>query len=110
MKKIVMLIAVILASTQTWAGYNANMKGVIQNLNVYAAGDYIYIKLKNQPASHPGCNPSYFVITGDLPENRRNMLFSRLLAAYMSKESVNIGYDSQAGDCADGYIRVHRAG
>lgn len=86
------------------------MRGVIENLAVYTEGDYIYIKLENQPASHPGCNPGFFVIAEDVPESRRQMLLSRLSMAYALKESINIGYDSQAGDCAHGYIRLHRAG
>lgn len=102
--------AMLLISSYSWAGYNANMEGVIEDLAVYTAGDYIYVRLENQPASHPGCNPAWFVITEDVPESRRQMLMSRLLMAYASKEKVNIGYDGQAGNCAHGYIRLHRAG
>ncbi len=38
------------------------------------------------------------------------MLFSRLMMAYASKETVNIGYDAEKGSCIHGYMRVHRAG
>lgn len=85
------------------------MTGVLEGVYVYTAGDYIYFRLTNQPASHPGCDPTYFVISENVPESRRQMLLSRLLSAYAMKENVNIGYDSK-GDCAHGYIRVHRAG
>lgn len=98
-----------LSSFNAWSHYNANMKGVVKTLAVYADADYIYLQLENQPTEHPTCNPAYFVIQSTVPENRRQMLLSRLSMAYASKEEVNIGYDAQ-GDCADGFIRLHRAG
>lgn len=98
-----------LSSFSSWSEYNENMTGVIKSLLVYTEGDYIYFQLENQPKEHPTCNPVYFVIHGSVQESRRKMLFSRLSMAYTTKEVVNIGFDSQ-GDCAHGYIRVHRAG
>lgn len=97
------------SSFSSWSDYNANMKGVIRTLAVYADADYIYLQLENQPDEHPTCNPVYFVIHESVQESRRQMLLSRLSMAYASKEEVNIGFDSQ-GNCAHGYIRVHRAG
>ncbi len=91
------------------AAYNSNIRGVLQGVYVYSDGDYIYFRFEQQPTSHPGCNPYYFVIHGSVPENRRNTMLSRLLTAYAMKENVNIGYDAQ-GDCSNGYIRVHRVG
>lgn len=94
---------------QSFAVYNANLKGVLVEVNVYTDGDYIYLKLANQPSSHPTCNPNYFVISDSVPLERRQMLLSRALSAFASKENVNIGYDS-LGDCVNGYMRVHRIG
>ena len=99
----------LLIPISTLAAYNSNISGVLQGVYVYSDGDYIYFRFEDQPSSHPGCNPTYFVIHGSVPENRRNAMLSRLLTAYAMKESVNIGYDAQ-GDCSNGYIRVHRVG
>lgn len=106
--KIVMLL-LSLFSMPLLAAYNANMQGEIQGVYVYTDADYIYIKLKNQPTSHPSCQPSFFVIPASVPYERRQMLLSRLLTAYASKETVNIGYDA-TGNCANSYIQVHRVG
>ncbi|MEP3451742.1 MAG: hypothetical protein ABJN65_00995 [Parasphingorhabdus sp.] len=91
------------------AVYNANVSGKISDLITYTDGDYIYFRLDNQPATHPTCNPSFFVIDGATPAQRIDRLYSRAVAAKASGETVYIGYDSQ-GDCAHGYIRVHRVG
>jgi hypothetical protein len=91
------------------AVYNANLSGVLAFVSIYADGDYIYLALNNQPTSHPGCNPAYFVIDGAVPLERRQMMLARLLTSYATKEVVNIGYDN-VGDCVHGYIRVHRVG
>jgi hypothetical protein len=110
MKKIVVAIAVVFISTKALATYNANYAGEIEGVYTYADTDSIYIRLKNQPTSHPGCNPTYFVIdAAGVPLERRKLMFSRLMVAYASSEAVNIGYDN-IGSCADGYIRVHRVG
>ena len=92
-----------------FAAYNANMQGKLSDVMVYSDGDYIYLRLENQPDSHPQCNPSYFVIAATVPLERRKMMLARLMMAYASGEVVNLGYDSQ-GDCSHGYIRVHRVG
>ena len=91
------------------AAYNSNVRGVLKSVGVYTDGDYIYIRLENQPTSHPVCQSTYFVISEEISTERRQMLLSRLLMAYATKENVNIGYDSQ-GNCAHGYIRLHEVG
>lgn len=91
------------------ADYNANMVGTPSTVATYAEGDYIYFVLTNQPTSHPGCNPSHFVIADTVPLANRQMMLAQLLAAKLAKEAINIGYDN-SGDCAHGYIRVHRVG
>jgi hypothetical protein len=102
-------LAIALLPVTARAAYNANMSGVPTTVATYADGDYIYLALNNQPASHPGCNPGFFVITAAVPLANRQMMLAQLLAAKFAKEPVNIGYDN-SGDCADGYIRVHRVG
>lgn len=91
------------------AVYNANMSGAVTWVSTYMDDDYIFFQLSNQPTSHPGCNPTYFVISESVPENRRNQAFAQLLAARQTGEPINIGYDATS-DCARGYIRVHRVG
>jgi hypothetical protein len=103
------LAFLLFVSSYAWSDYDANMKGVVRHVAVYTDGDYIYLTLENQPSSHPSCNPVFFVIPDSIPYERRQMLLSRLLMAYASKENVNIGYDSQGG-CTHGYITVHRVG
>lgn len=85
------------------------MQGTLTGVYVYTDGDYIYFRLNNQPTSHPKCKSNYFVIPSTVPQNRREMLLSRLLTAYSMKEKVNIGYDNSV-ECANGYIKVHRVG
>ena len=101
--------ALLAVSPVAGAVYNANMEGTVQWIGVYSEADYIYLRLTNQPTSHPGCNPAYFVIHQDTPQNRRNQMLAMLLAAKQSGEAIGIGYDNM-GDCVNGYIRVHRVG
>lgn len=109
MKTIITAVMLYLLTAAANAQYNSNMRGVILGVFVYTDTDAIYLKLTNQPTVHPTCNSDYFVIDASVSYERRQMLLARLLSAYAMKETVNIGYDN-AGDCADGYIRAHRAG
>jgi len=106
-----LLIAILLGSfaSSAFAVYNANMSGELEGVYVYTDTDHIYLRLLNQPTSHPACSPTYFVIDDRITADRRKAILARLLTAYAMHEVVNIGYDS-AGDCADGFLRVHRAG
>ncbi len=103
------IAAGLLTSTTASSEYNANMTGVVQDVLTYTDGDWVLFRLVNQPASHPTCNPAYFVLNELIPAARLDRLVARLLAAKATGESVNIGYDA-AGDCANGYIRAHRVG
>lgn len=109
MKKILFALGLLVLSVNSWAGYNANITGKLIILAVYTDDDYIYLRTDNMPASHPVCKTNYFVISADVPQERRQMLMSRLMMAYASKEEVNIGYDKD-GNCIHGYMRAHRAG
>jgi hypothetical protein len=91
------------------AFYNANIQGQLQAFWSYSYSDPIYFILKNQPVTHPSCNPAFFVIPGTIPVDRRKMMYARLALAYVTQESLNIGYDN-TGDCADGYIQAYRVG
>src|SRR5215471_13902423 len=76
---VVLLSAVFALGIQMPAGavYNANMSGVVTFVATYMEGDAIYIRLNNQPSSHPGCDPTYFVIPADIAQNRRNQALAR---------------------------------
>lgn len=108
MNKVLIVLGLLISFTSL-AAYNANMRGEIQGIYVYTDADHIYVILKNQPSNHHACNPNYFVIPASVPYERRQMLLSRLLTAYASKEVVNIGYDA-TGNCANGYIQIYRVG
>jgi hypothetical protein len=90
------------------AVYNANTDGLVESLSVYADGDYIYFRLANQP-SHSTCNPTYFVISQDVPQNRRNQMLAVIVAAKTAGLPLAVGYDA-TGSCMHGYIQVHRVG
>src|SRR5215510_9326163 len=100
MTKAMTLAAMILVSNPALAVYDANMSGVLHGVLTYADTDSIYIRLTNQPTSHPACNAAYFVIDGSVTSERRKMMLARLLTANASGESINIGYDD-VGNCAD---------
>jgi hypothetical protein len=108
MKPLILAITLCI-STLAYGSYNNNYVGVIHGVYTYTDGDYIYIQLENQPQSHPGCKPNFFVIADDVPYERRQVLLSRLLLNYATGKPINLGYDDK-GDCAHGYIRVHRVG
>jgi hypothetical protein len=91
------------------AVYDSNIQGVLSGVWNYEDRDSIYFHLNNQPASHPVCNPTYFVIPSSVPADRRYMMFTRLLLAYASGETINIGY-AGTGVCAEGSIRAIRVG
>jgi len=92
--------------TPSNAGYDENRTGEITHIFTYPAGQ-IYIRLSNQPSSHPECNPAYFAIDSTAPG--KDAMYARALAAFTAGQPVNIGYDSQ-GNCASGQIRIHRVG
>jgi hypothetical protein len=105
----VLIMAGLTAPMSSFAAYDANMVGQIEGFYVYADGDYVYFRLKNQPVSHNGCSPHYFVIPSTVSADRRKAMLARLSLAYAMQETVNIGFAAN-GDCADGYINVYRVG
>ncbi|RZI81335.1 MAG: hypothetical protein EOP38_19640 [Rubrivivax sp.] len=109
MKIRAILFTLALVSTPAFSTYSANLAGEVSGVYTYTEGDYIFFTLKNQPSSHPGCNPAYFSIDGSVPVDRRKIMLARLMAAYATHETVNIGYDKD-GTCSEGVIRVYRVG
>jgi hypothetical protein len=103
---ILMVAAIGPASAQT--SYNANVKGRIDQLITYVGDSTILFTIDPMPAT-PQCGGRYFRIQGNLPLDQRQQLFSRLVAAYTSREVVNIGYDSQTCSPED-FIQTFRVG
>jgi hypothetical protein len=109
LKKFIFIMSVLFASTNiVHAGYNDNIVGEVTHVMTYANG-LVLFRLKNQPASHPTCNTTYFAIATNVTEAAANRMLSRLLTAHTTKIPVNIGFDN-AADCGSGYIRTHRVG
>lgn len=110
MLRIVCVAAFLIAcSPPVYAGYNANIQGVVTKVLTYTGDGRIFLRLSNQPSSHPQCSTDYFSIDASVSDSVRSQLLARLLVAYSTGEVVNIGYDSQ-GDCSHGRIRVYRVG
>ncbi len=72
-------------------GYSGGKKGS-ELINI----DNIFLRAKNQPTSHATCKPNYFVISANVPYERRQMLLSRAMMALASNERINIGFDAKS--------------
>ncbi|KPZ73122.1 hypothetical protein J8L86_12550 [Shewanella sp. MMG014] len=105
---IIILVFGVFYQGQGVAGYNDNMNGIVSEILTYPSGRILF-KLHNQPSSHPSCKSGFFAIATDVSDKGREIMYSRLLIAYTTKQPVNIGFDN-LGDCGSGYIRVHRVG
>jgi hypothetical protein len=93
----------------SFAVYNTNGSFVVIAVATYTDTDSIYFNVAAPPAVS-GCSNSYFVVSGAYPADRRKAILAQLLVAKNTGLPIQIGYDSQAGDCAEGYVRVHRVG
>ena len=109
MKHIITTLIFVIACGHASAGYNANMRGVVTHVLTYTQDGRVYFRLDNQPGSHPACSTDYFSIDASVEPNVRQQLLSRLMIAYATGESVNVGYDDES-DCSHSRIRVHRVG
>jgi hypothetical protein len=107
-RKLLIGVLASLISSAALAVYNANGGFLVTGVLTYTDTDSIYIQVSSPPA-HPACNNTFFIISGAIPADRRKTLLARLLLAKATSESVNFGYDA-TGDCAEGYIRLHRIG
>ena len=102
-------LLVLVFSAAANATYNANLSGVVTDVVTYSDAGVILIRLANQPSSHPACNAQYFAIDQTLPEKLIDRMMARVLTGLASGVPLNIGFDN-AGNCAHGYIRIHRIG
>ncbi|PSV30615.1 hypothetical protein [Photobacterium sp. GB-72] len=106
--RFLVIVGTLFFTTFTQAGYDANMSEKVISVMTYSSGSVLF-RLENQPQSHPQCKTDFFTIPASTKDSITNRFLSRLLAAYSTKEKINIGFDSK-GDCAEGRIRVHRIG
>ena len=108
MKKLILLV--LFAWSNAYAGYNANFSGKITAVLTYPGSTQVLIRVEGQPTSHPQCTSlDFLAIPSDISNESRQLVMSRLLLAFASGQAVNIGYDKEGG-CVSGRIRVHRVG
>lgn len=97
------------------AGYNANWSGKIVSLSAYSYSDQVFFSLDTMPTLPSGtCSNSSFAFTASdssgSDAESRNRMYATLLAAYLSGQSVSIGYDNSGASCTDGVITSFRVG
>lgn len=105
------LFAMVLGgSNDADAVYDSNISGKIVHLITYDNSNLILIQLENQSTlSGHNCSYVFFAIDPTTTEGRLDRMYSRAMLAFGSGTPINIGYDGN-GNCANGYIRVHRVG
>ncbi|MDX3773848.1 hypothetical protein QE250_06965 [Chromatiaceae bacterium AAb-1] len=98
MRKLVFYMLLATLSSQVYSGWE-NTKGKVVSINNYAHTDTVLVKLSSPGVSVEACeSKDYFAIDGNLPESRRNQMFTVLLAAKASDKEVTIAYDN-TGNC-----------
>ena len=112
MKKILLLL--LLFPFTVNAKYTANFRGEVKAVLTYPGSTAILIRVEGMPTSHPKCtNTDYMAIDPAISSESRQLIMSRLLLAYSTKEKINIGYDkdSNTDSCTHGNrMKVHRVG
>jgi hypothetical protein len=114
MKQYLFIVLIVFLSPLSHARYTANFQGVISQVLTYPGSTLILIRVSNMPTSHPKCTRfDYMAIDPAISSESRQLVMSRILTAYSTKETVNIGYDkdSNSDSCVSGErLRVHRVG
>ncbi|MEJ2415776.1 MAG: hypothetical protein P8Y45_02355 [Exilibacterium sp.] len=110
MKYIISMLFMLLFSTQSSANYDANFKGKILSVLTYPHSKIILIRVEGQPTTHPVCSKfDYLAIDPNIDHETRQIVFARLLMAYATGETVNIGYDAN-DECIGARMKVYRVG
>lgn len=113
LRKIIMkklLLILVIFSSSVYPNYDANFTGKVTHVLTYPYSKLILLKVEGQPTSHPICSSfDYLAIDTDVEPESRQMVLSRLLVAYTSGETINIGYDSK-DECAGNRIKIYRVG
>ncbi|CAH7080014.1 conserved hypothetical protein [Vibrio chagasii] len=95
------------------AKYTANFSGEIKAVLIYPGSTEILIHVEGMPSSHPTCSLNdYMSIDPTISSESRQLVMSRLLLAYSTKEKVNIGYDKEGNSdsCVGNRMKVYRVG
>lgn len=95
------------------AHYTANFSGQVTGVLTYPGSTLILVSIKGMPTSHPKCTKmGLMAIDPSISSESRQLVMSRLLLAYSTKEPVNIGYDkdSNSDSCVSEYMKIHRVG
>ncbi|EGR2759434.1 hypothetical protein J8B39_05305 [Vibrio parahaemolyticus] len=111
MKNILLLL--LLFPLAANARYTANFSGEVKAVLTYPGNTIILIRVEGMPDSHPKCTlTDYMAIDPAISPESRQIIMSRLVLAYSTKEKVNIGYDkeSHTDSCVGNRMRVHRVG
>ncbi|EGQ9394783.1 hypothetical protein ACPF4W_001165 [Vibrio cholerae] len=113
MKKILTMVFLCIVTFTSEARYTANFSGLITGVLIYPGSTLILISIEGMPKNHPKCKTlDYMAVDPDISSESRELVISRLLTAYATKERVNIGYDkeSNSDSCVGERLRVHRVG
>lgn len=111
--KLIVSIFFMLVPFMVNAKYTANFSGEIKSVLTYPGSTIILIRIEGMPTSHPKCTLTDFMaIDPSISPESRQLVMSRLLLAYSTKEKVNIGYDkdSNPDSCVGSRMRVYRVG
>ena len=94
------------------AGYNANWSGTVVSLNAYSYNDQLTFTLSTMPSLPSGtCSTTAFAVVGsDTDAESRDRIYATLLSAYLTGQTVSVGYDNTGASCADGAIEAFRVG
>ena len=95
------------------AKYTANFSGEIKAVLTYPGSSEILIRVEGMPNSHPTCSLNdYMAIDPAISSESRQLVMSRLLLAYSTKEKVNIGYDKEdnSDSCVGNRMKIYRVG
>lgn len=103
------MTTLLILSAPARASYDTDIVGVITEVVTYNSNGYFFVRLNNQPSSHPACDSSYFAVDAAGNEEARKQLYVRALLAHATQTPVTIGYDGQS-NCAVGKIRIYRIG
>ena len=92
--------------------YNANWSGTVTSLNTYSYNDQIIFSLSSMPSLPSGtCSTAAFAIsTGDTDAESRNRMYATLLSAYLTGQSITVGYDNTGASCSETYVLAYRVG
>jgi hypothetical protein len=93
-------------------GYNANWTGTVTGVSTYSYNDQIVFSLNSMPSQPPGtCITTFFAIDINSTDTEsRNRMYATLLSAFLTGQTISIGYDSTGASCTGSFIQAFRVG